>query len=501
MCGDLAPRGLLTLHSVMTWSLPATPRVVLSEPSRHRTFTGEALHRLAGARAAWLQQLGVGPGDRVACLSSNRAELVVLFLACLRRGAVLTPLNWRLSTRELGAILSHATPKALVLEGALSARGAELVSAAGLSLVPTLIEAELPALPPPTPVTVTDEAPALLLYTSGSTGAPKGVLISHRQLQANAEATLRGWELGPDDVAPLTTPLFHTGGWNVFATPLWSVGGKSVMLDGFDPDTFLDVLAAEGCTVGFSVPTQLAMLQQKPSWGRPLPLRFFISGGAPCPPAVMQRVWEAGYHFREGFGLTEFGPNCFRIGNDEARAHPGAVGYPMHNIELRLVKDDGQLAGVGEPGELWLKGPGSFSGYFNDAGHTAQTLDAEGFVHTGDLARRDADGRFHICGRKKDMYISGGENVFPGEVEAALADHPDVAEVAVVGIPDELWGEVGRAFVVARAGATLTEAALREFGRGHLGHYKVPKVFVVLPELPKLGSGKIDRKALRATAG
>jgi fatty-acyl-CoA synthase len=325
------------------------------------------------------------------------------------------------------------------------------------------------------------------------------VVLPRRQLFYNAVATTVGWELGAGDVVPVCTPLFHTGGWNVFLTPILHVGGTAVLFDQFDAARYLAGLRAHGCTVAFGVPTQLQMMQACAAWGEPLPrLRWIISGGAPCPPTVRAAVRAAGYGFREGYGLTECGPNCFVVSDAVADAHPGVVGWPAPFLEARLAGEDGGPVPDGEPGELQLRGPQLFAGAPE---RTAEVLTADGWLRTGDLARRDARGLHAICGRSKDMYISGGENVFPGEVEAALLDCPGVAEAAVIGVPDARWGEVGRAYVVARAvGAPGTDVLLAH-ARRLLAGYKVPKQVVFVDALPRLGSGKIDRRALATLGG
>jgi fatty-acyl-CoA synthase len=338
--------------------------------------------------------------------------------------------------------------------------------------------------------------PTMLLYTAGSTGTPKGVVLPRRQLLFNAIATVTGWRMGPDEVVPVSTPLFHTGGWHVFLTPALHAGGTAVLFDGFEAGAFLDGLAAHACTRAFAVPTQLTMLMDDARWGRSLPaLRLFMSGGAPCPPAVAAAVRAAGYGLREGYGLTECGPNCFATSEEAAIAAPGSVGWPAPFVAMRWVDEDGRDVPPGVPGELLLRAPQMFAGYFGAPERTAEALTADGWLRTGDLAVRDARGLTRICGRRKEMFISGGENVFPGEVEAALADCPGVAEVAVIGVPDARWGEVGCAFVVVRGGA-LDAGAVVAHARGALAGYKVPKRVVLVEALPRLGSGKIDRRAL-----
>lgn len=494
---------------LLVWARLAPERIALVDRASDDRVSYMELDAAADRCALRLHAVGIGPGDRVATLSGNRRELVDLYFACGRVGAALVPLNWRLAPPELAGILEDAAPSLLLVEDRFRGPAERVVgsTSAGDRLRVGRLEsfgreeADPSAAPGAAPgATAGWEAPRLLLYTSGSTGRPKGVVIPRRQIVWNAVATATGWQLGPDDVAPVSTPLFHTGGWNVFATPLWERGGTVVLLDGFGPAAFLDALAEERCTVALTVPTQLRMLREEPSWGRELPaLRFLISGGAPCPASLADDVRAAGYRFREGYGLTECGPNCFAISDAEAERRPGSVGWPVPYLEARLRSPDGTRPHTGETGELQLRGPQLFGGYFRDPERTAAALPEEGWLRTGDLAHVDEDGAFTICGRSKEMFISGGENVFPGEVEAALAGCPGVAEAVVVGVPHEHWGEVGRAFVVRRAdgeGSRLDGDALHRFARERLAGYKVPKSFVFLEEIPRLGSGKPDRRAL-----
>jgi fatty-acyl-CoA synthase len=480
------------------WRRIAPDRVALVDRARGERWTYAQFDAAADRWAGVLRAQGIGRGGIVAVLAGNRREVAELFFACGRIGAALLPLNWRLSAAELAPILADARPDLLIGEARFHARAEE----ASADAVWMDLDDDAPALLARAVVSEEDvevegDDPLLILYTSGSTGRPKGALLPHRQVFWNAVATTTAWELSADDVAPVSTPLFHTGGWNVFATPLWHRGGTVVLVDAFEPDDFLRMMEEEGCTIALTVPTQLLMLAESPRWGRPLPrLRRLVSGGAPCPAALAARVRAAGYTFREGYGLTECGPNCFAIADDEAVRRPGSVGWPVPYLEMRLDAGDGREAEAGEPGELLLRGPQVFAGYLRNPAQTADAFTADGWLRTGDLAMRDADGAYRICGRRKEMYISGGENVFPAEVEAALADCPGVAEAVVVGVPDEKWGEVGRAFVVARADAPLAEADVVAHARTRLAGYKVPRAVFILPEIPRLGSGKPDRRAL-----
>ncbi len=493
----------LRYDPIAWWSRTAPDRVALVDRARGGRLTYRELDMAADRWAGLLAGVGVHGGDRVAALTGNRHETVALFYGALRTGAVLVPLNWRLANPELARVFANARVSLIVGEGRYRDRS-EAAAGAGVRWldvdvdVPPLLQR---AAGMPGNVRHTADDPALMLYTSGSTGEPKGAVLPMRQLFYNAVATTVGWELGASDVGPVATPNFHTGGWNVFATPLWHVGGRVVLFDQFDPTEYLRGIADERCSVALTIPTQMAMMLESPAWGVALPsLRFFISGGAPCPQSVFERVRAAGYSMKEGYGLTECGPNCFAITLEDALRRPGSVGWPAPYLDARLLTDDGRDAAPNEAGELLLRGPQRFSGYFRDPPRTADAIDANGWLRTGDLASRDADGAFRICGRRKEMFISGGENVFPGEVEAVLSEHNGVAEAIVVGVADARWGEVGRAFVVPRRGHELEPTTLLSFARERLAGYKVPKSLVVLVDLPRLGSGKPDRRALAALA-
>jgi fatty-acyl-CoA synthase len=500
------------------WARVTPTRVAIVDRSRGKRHTYAELAASVDQWSRTLATLGVKAGDCVATLTGNRVEVIALYFGAMRLGAVLVPLNWRLAAPELARVIGDAAPRIIVGEDRHRALGEAAVAGAGagkeISGVrgappePRWIDLDVDvaslhaATSDVAPVTIPVEAdsPAMLLYTSGSTGKPKGAILPHRQIYFNAIATTVGWQIGSNDVAIVANPFFHTGGWHVFSTPLWHRGGTIVLFEQFEPAAFLDAIAEEGVTLAFGVPTQINMLTESSSWGRPLPsLRFLISGGAPCPRTLGDRVRAAGVSFREGYGLTECGPNCFAITDAEALRRPGAVGWPSPFLEMRLLTADSRAdADVGEPGELLLRGPQMFGGYFNDPIRTAEVIDADGWLHTGDLAIRDADGAYRICGRKKDMFISGGENVYPGEVEAALAECPGVGEAVVVGVPDAKWGEVGRAFVVRRSTTDVTADAIIAHARKRLAGYKVPKSVVLVDDLPRLGSGKPDRRALAA---
>ena len=490
------------------WGRADASRVAIVDRSIDARLTYAELDARATRWQAVLDAHGVRAGDRVATLAGNRSEQVELLYACMRMRVALVPLNWRLAVPELARVVRDAAPALVVGEGRFRQLGEGAARGASADVRWIDADDDAPGLlaraaPPIADVPARAEDAALVLYTSGSTGGPKGAVIPHRQLAWNAIATTEGWRLGSADVAPVTTPFFHTSGWGVFALPLWQRGGRVVLQRRFEAGDFLDLMADERCTLGFAVPTQLVMLLEQPRWGAPLPsLRWMISGGAPCPAPVAARVRMAGVRLRDAYGLTECGPNCFMTTDAATLAHPERVGWPLPHLEMRLLDEEGRaIVAPDVPGELCLRGPQLFGGYLNAPARTAEAFTPDGWLRTGDLARRDADGAYTICGRRSDMFISGGENVFPAEIEAALLECGGVADVAVVGVPDARWGEVGCAFVVRRAGAAADEAAMLRDVRGRLAAYKVPRRIVLVDALPRLGSGKVDRRALSRIAG
>lgn len=488
---------------VAWWARVDGARTAVIDATTDATISYTALDTDATAWQVVLERLGVQPGDRVGMLAQNRYDFLPVFFACIRRGAVLVPLNWRLSPAEMSRVLDNAAPLVLLGEDAfraLAEQATPTVRWVDLDReAPLLLRAARQNSASASPSRTHDDT-TMLLYTSGSTGTPKGVMLAHRQLLWNAVGTTTGWGLGPDDVAPAATPFFHTGGWHVFTTPLLYRGGTVVLMGTFDAERYLDVMARYRLTMTFGVPTQLDLLQQASNWGRPLPaLRTFISGGAPCPQRTKDAVRAAGYRFREGYGLTECGPNCFATSDVTAVAKDGSVGWPMPFLSMRLHTDAGAPVETGDVGELQLRGPQMFSGYFNAPELTADVLTDDGWLRTGDLASVDDEGVYRIRGRRKEMFISGGENVFPGEVEAALLDCPGVLEATVVGVPDAKWGEVGCAVVVPRD-PSLSLPQLITAVRTRLAGYKVPRHVVFAESIPRLGSGKIDRRLVLTMA-
>jgi fatty-acyl-CoA synthase len=459
---------------------------------------------------AW-QRAGFGPGDRVALLSGNRVEYVELFFGACKAGVVLVPLGTRLTPVELAFVLNDCTPRALVYADSFAETIATLephvlierwvaldrpvssdhIPAAHLLAAAPATSVERPRLDP--------ESPCCLLYTSGTTGKPKGVIIPHRMVAWNGYNTAISWQLRSDDVTSIFTPLYHAGGLGAFLVPILTIGGTVVLHRGFDATEIWRTIVDERCTVVLGVPTIFKRLAEAPEFATAdlSHVRFFISGGAPLPLHIIDAYQARGVVFRQGYGLTEVGVNCFAMTDDDSVRKAGSVGRPLMFTEARLVDEQGHDVSTGDVGELLFRGAHVCAGYWNNAAATAEALDADGWFHTGDLARRDADGFFFIAGRRKDMLISGGVNVYPAEIEGELLLHPAVADAAVVGIPDETWGEVGVAFIVPRPGPVPRTEALAGFLETRLARYKVPKAFILVEALPRTAYGKVVKGELR----
>jgi fatty-acyl-CoA synthase len=343
------------------------------------------------------------------------------------------------------------------------------------------------------------EDPYCILYTSGTTGRPKGAVLPHRQVLWNAINTVISWGLSEKDVSPILTPMFHSGGLFVFLVPLFYAGGRIVMARSFEPEASLKLIVEEQCTVILGIPTLFQIWTnshgfKEADFGH---VHFFISGGAPCPPSLIQ-AWNQSKHVtvRQGYGLTEVGVNCFSMTDEDALRKRGSVGKPIFHSAMRLVDADGYDAEVGETGELIIKGPHVCLGYWNNPTATSESL-RDGWFHTGDMARMDDEGYFYIVGRFKDMIISGGENIYAAEVEAVFREHPGVVDAALIGQPDDQWGEVGLMIVARKPDQEVEAEELLSFGLGRLAKYKIPKRIEFVDSLPYSPYGKVIKAELR----
>lgn len=471
-----------------TWNRFRPEAEAVFDVATGRRWTYAQFCSVSLAWARRLAQEGVGPGDRVVVLAQNRIDTLALLFACAEVGAMIAPLNWRLSDVEIHWQIENCTPR-LCLEDD-SQRG-RIPGALRIEDGPNASDDfRGPG------STLSD--PWVLMYTSGTSGKPKGALLSHQQMHWNALNTVLACNLGPSDSTLTFTPLFHTGGLNCLTTPLLHRGGRVVLCSKFEPGESLALIAKERITHLMGVPTIYQMMADHPDFEQTdlSCVKDALCGGAPLSLPLLERFQARGIPLRQGFGLTEVGPNCFSTPPQAVLKKLGSVGLPIHHIETKLLRADGSECGADEDGELVLFGPAVFSGYWNNPSATAQALQNGGF-HTGDILRRDSDGFFYVRGRLKEMYKSGGENVYPAEVEAVLLDCPGVAQAAVIGVADAKWGEVGRAFIEPMPNHALTPADILAFVKPRLASFKQPKQVYILDVLPRIGSGKIDKQALK----
>ena len=490
------------------------------------------LARAFAARATGAPEgLGIQRGDRVAVLAANEFEYPILFFALQRLGAIMVPLNYRLTAPELEHILADSDARVLIYQSAFAGVVSQLTaSQAGAAALPAAPLRNFDATPRPAwaraeaqwlvdgpdgvaallrdetsaedgPLAMPDleeSDPCMILYTSGTTGAPKGAVVTHKMLFWNAVNTTLRLDLRQTDVALSFLPFFHTGGWNVLLTPFVHRGARTAIMAKFDAARVLELCESERVTILFGVPTMMDMMAREPGFQSAdlSSVRFAIVGGEPMPIELI-KLWQAkGVAIRQGYGLTEFGPNVFSLNEEDGLRKIGSIGFPNFYVEAKVLADDGGEILDGGVGELALRGPICTPGYWRNAEATRQTI-RDGWLMTGDLVRRDEEGYYYVAGRKKDMYISGGENVYPVEVERLLSSHPSIREVAVIGVPDPKWGEVGKAFVALKAGAAIAADDLLAFCTGKLAKFKIPKQFEFLPDLPKGDSGKVLKRKLR----
>ncbi|MBC8099322.1 MAG: long-chain fatty acid--CoA ligase [Armatimonadetes bacterium] len=478
----------------------------------HRSFTYRELNQRANRLANWLRDgAGIQTGDRVALLAHNGVEYLDTFFACGKLGAISAGLNWRLHWRELVQLIEKTTPKVLVYSDEFKPAVEQIakhthvvdhwlhIEGTGIansrSFEKTLIDS---VLRPVTTEHLSEEAIACLIFTGGTTGLPKAAQISHRMIAWNTLNTIIH-DLQHGDITVNTFPLFHTGGLLVYTTPLLILGGVVVLTRKFDAEQVLMLLEEYAATLYAGVPTTYQMMTSAPNWATAdlSNLRFCTSGGAPVPITLVEQFrQEKGVVFKQGFGMSEFGPGVFALAPEDAMTRVGSIGRPNFFVDARVVDDRNQPLPRGQVGELVLRGPSRTSGYFNDTQASHAAVDDEGYFHTGDLATVDDGDYFYIIDRKKDMYISGGENIYPTEIEQVIYRHPAVEMCAVVGIPDAKWGEVGKAFVVVKSTHVLTEEALKQHINFHLAGYKVPRFIEFRDQLPISGAGKILKRVL-----
>ncbi len=478
----------------------------------HRSFTYSELNSRANRLANWLRSgAGVEKGDRVAVLAYDGVEHLDTFFACGKLGAIFCGLNWRLHWRELLNLIEKVQPKVLIYSSDFADAVSNIADATTTITYFLCVDGEgIPnsryyektlsdsVLLPVTTDDLNEEDIACLIFTGGTSGLPKAAQVSHRMIGWNTLNTIIH-DLQHGDVTVNTFPLFHTGGLLVYTTPLLILGGTVVLTRRFDAEQVLTLLEEYGATVYAGVPTMYQMMTSAPNWARAdlSNLRFCTSGGAPLPVSLVEQFRrEKGVQFKQGFGMSEFGPGVFALAPEDAIRKAGSIGRPNFYVDARIVDEQNHAVSPGVIGELVLRGPSMCSGYFNDPDASSTAVDEQGWFHTGDLAVMDDFQYFSIVDRKKEMFISGGENIYPNEIEQVLYKHPAVEMCAIVGVPDARWGEVGKAFVVLRQGMTATEAELLSHMQHLLAGYKVPRTVEFRDHLPTSAAGKILKRVL-----
>jgi len=487
-----------------------------SWPSRRARKTPDRIAIAAGGRewtyrqlddrvrrlAAGLRGLGVARGDRIAYLGPNHPAFLETLFAAGALGAVFVPLNTRLADEELAYVLEDSGSTVLIHSPehtAFADKQDQVHHRVGPERYDELLAEPLSG---SILETVGLDDPCMLMYTSGTTGRPKGAVLTHGNITWNALNVIVDIDLAGDEVTLVVAPLFHTAGLNMTCLPTLLKGGRVVLLDKFDPGTALEAIESHGVTYMFGVPTMFDAMANHSHWDTTdlSSVRQLACGGAPVPESTIRVYLGRGLGFSQGYGMTECSPGVLFLDRERAHSKAGTAGVPHFFTDVRLLRPDGEDAGPGEAGEVVVRGPNVTTGYWGLPEASAAAFQ-DGWFRSGDLAKTDDDGFVSIVDRIKDVIISGGENIYPAEVESSLLDHPGVADTAVIGVPDEQWGEVGRAVVVPRTAEAPTERELLDWLDGKLARYKIPKSVVFATELPRNATGKLLKAALRARYG
>lgn len=482
-----------------------------------RRLTYMDLQQRAETLASFLHhELGVRAGDRLVMMAGNRLEHLDLLFAAQKLSTIFVPLNVRLSAPEIELMLTDCQPKLMFYEDELFETLVKVRNLANLQFVRLAGKAGIGTAEEHRRLGKWDyeqilghafqeftrpkrslESVWLILYTGGTTGFPKGAVLSQGMVTWNAINTAVSWQLSSADISPVFTPFFHTGGLNVLATPLLHLGGTLILNGPFQPRLALESISRERASLVFMVPTMFQMMSQEANFATAdlSSVRFCISGGAPCPSSIYEAYWAKGLVFKQGYGLTEAGPNCFSLHSDDVQRKIGSIGKPVFHSEVKLVDAEGREVAANKVGELLIQGNHLASGYWQNPAATAETFRND-WLYTGDLACRDEEGYYSIVGRKKELIISGGENIYPAEIEAVLNSHPGVTEAAVIGVAHDKWGEVPKAFLVLKSENSLTKEEVIQYCRRHLASYKVPKEVEFRSVLPRSVAGKLLKREL-----
>lgn len=476
-------------------------KTALHEVVTGRRLTYGALDRNATRLADALLSRGLEPGDRVAVLCHNCAAFFELLFACGKARLVLVPLNWRQKGAELAPLLDDCGAKVLFFDHACADLAAGLSGVTHIPMAPAAFDALLAAGDPTRRFDPDWPGDGVwyMLYTSGTTGRPKAVMQTFAMALANTVNIGQAIDLTSADVTPNFLPLFHTAGINLHSLPTLICGGTVKILPKFDPEALLALIDGGGLSALLAVPAVYQALSAHPRFDDTdlSRVRSWASGGAALPEGLIARYAARGVRLCQGYGMTETGPTVFLMDAAGVLDKPASVGKPQLLTRIRIVDPAGDDVPTGTRGELLIKGPGVTPGYYNRPEATAAAITADGWLRSGDIACQDAQGYVYIVDRIKDMYISGGENVYPAEVEAVLITHPDILEAAVIGVPDTRWGEVGAAYLIPRPGATPDPVAVRAWCQERLATYKLPKTLTVVADFPRTPAGKVRKHLLR----
>ena len=484
------------------WAREADSQTAVKDVDASKALTYGQLDHAARQIGHVLHQKGLEKGARIALMGANQWLYAALFSAAQKWGFILVPVNFRLAAAEVDYILQDAKPSLLVCADAytpLLPEGQKFISWDELE---TTVDFEQP---PPDRVEASGpgiDDPLFILYTSGTTGHPKGVLYTHRMLLWNSINTHLRLDITSSDITVNVMPPFHTGGWNVLPTPFWHHGATVVQMAKFEPDRLLKTLEQEKATLFMGVPTMLRMMADDPTFDEVglRALRYIIAGGESMPIPLIEKWDQKGVPIRQGYGMTEVGPNLTSLHQRDAYRKRGSIGTPNLYLQVKLVDERGEEVPTGDRGELLLKGPVVTPGYWQNEHATQKAFNASGWYQTGDILIQDEEGYLYVVDRKKNMFISGGENVYPAEVERVLLGFSGVLEAVVVPYAHSVWGEAGFAFVTGAQDAPIDLNALEAHCKGVLARFKVPKQFQQLSSLPKNDSGKFDRRLLTEEA-
>lgn len=463
------------------------------------------------------EKLNLHRGDRIATISRNRVELLDLYYATGKTGTIFVPYNARLSEAELIKLINKEKPKVLFFEDIFLENVENIKKQTSLEKIISfddvdryLSYSEIMDYENKNFLTCKDldfEDTHMIIHTGGTTGLPKGAKLSHRAMLFNSMNEVLTWGISHTDSAHILLPLFHTGGWNLLTLPILHAGGRIMLNKQFDPDESLQVINDEKPTFVFGAATIFRMMINSDKFKNTdfSSVKWVMAGAAPTPINIMEKFWQKDIPFVLGYGMTEAGPNNLTAPAEfmtygEMRDKFASVGKPMYFTQAKIVDDRGKEINDGSPGELIWSGPQIFSGYWDNEEETKKTL-RDGWVYTGDMAQKDEDGFYYIVGRKKNMYISGGENVFPPEVEKVIYDFEGVNEVIVIGVKDDNWGEVGKAVISQKKNEKVDIDKLKKYLLDNLAKYKVPKYYKIAEELPKNNVGKIVRNKVSELYG